>query len=156
MKIRKTKKGNSIRRIVAFLLCMTMVLGLGMQDVMEQVYAEEASVAMQQDVQGAENNENGEQDAGPETPEETPSPTEEKDNVPDNTVPGNTPVAENESGSEVPSDSSVPGQSADGQGSGHKAALVQHSRNHCAAAFLHGVRVMYLKFKALRLLFFSK
>lgn len=41
MKTRKTKKRNIIRRAVAFLLCMTMVLGLGMQDVMEQVYAEE-------------------------------------------------------------------------------------------------------------------
>ena len=48
MKTRKTKKGNSIRRIVAFLLCMTMVLGLGMQDVMEQVYAEEASAVSEQ------------------------------------------------------------------------------------------------------------
>ena len=47
MKIRKTKKGNSIRRIVAFLLCMTMVLGLGMQDVMEQVYAEGTPVTVQ-------------------------------------------------------------------------------------------------------------
>ncbi|WP_087165938.1 Cna B-type domain-containing protein [Lachnoclostridium sp. An131] len=45
MKIRKTKKENRIRRIVAFLLCMTMVLGLGMQDVIEQVYAEEPVVA---------------------------------------------------------------------------------------------------------------
>ena len=45
MKIRKTKKENRIRRIVAFLLCMTMVLGLGMQDVIEQVYAEELVVA---------------------------------------------------------------------------------------------------------------
>lgn len=43
MKTRKTKKRNIIRRAVAFLLCMTMVLGLGMQDVIEQVYAEEAS-----------------------------------------------------------------------------------------------------------------
>ena len=42
MKTRKTKKRNIIRRAVAFLLCMTMVLGLGMQDVIEQVYAEEA------------------------------------------------------------------------------------------------------------------
>ena len=41
MKTRKTKRGNTIRRVIAFLLCMTMVLGLGMQDVMEQVYAEE-------------------------------------------------------------------------------------------------------------------
>ena len=37
-----------------------------------------------------------------------------------------------------------------------KTALVQHARNHRAAAVFHRVRIMYLKFKALRLLFFSK
>ena len=112
MKTRKTKKGNSIRRIVAFLLCMTMVLGLGMQDVMEQVYAEEGPATVQQDVQGTENNENGEQDSASEDPNETPSPTEEGDKAPENT-----PAPESETGSETPSDSSTPGQPADGQGS---------------------------------------
>ena len=48
MKTRKTKKRNIIRRAVAFLLCMTMVLGLGMQDVIEQVYAEGLSAVSEQ------------------------------------------------------------------------------------------------------------
>ncbi|OUQ15926.1 hypothetical protein B5E82_14555 [Lachnoclostridium sp. An138] len=48
MKTRKTKKRNIIRRTVAFLLCMTMVLGLGMQDVIEQVYAEGLSAVSEQ------------------------------------------------------------------------------------------------------------
>ena len=112
MKTRKTKKGNSIRRIVAFLLCMTMVLGLGMQDVMEQVYAEEGPAAVQQDVQGTENKENGEQDSASEDPNETPSPTEEGDKASENT-----PAPESETGSETPSDSETPGQPAGGQGS---------------------------------------
>ena len=112
MKTRKTKKGNSIRRIVAFLLCMTMVLGLGMQDVMEQVYAEEGPAAVQQDVQDTENNENGEQDSASEDPNETPSPTEEGDKAPENT-----PAPESETVSETPSDSETPGQPAGDQGS---------------------------------------
>ena len=112
MKTRKTKKGNSIRRIVAFLLCMTMVLGLGMQDVMEQVYAEEGPAAVQQDVQDTENNENGEQDSASEDPNETPSPTEEGDKASENT-----PAPESETVSETPSDSETPGQPAGDQGS---------------------------------------
>src|SRR5699024_2782460 len=112
MKTRKTKKGNSIRRIVAFLLCMTMVLGLGMQDVMEQVYAEEGPAAVQQDVQDTENNGNGEQDSASEDPNETPSPTEEGDKASENT-----PAPESETVSETPSDSETPGQPAGDQGS---------------------------------------
>lgn len=112
MKTRKTKKGNSIRRIVAFLLCMTMVLGLGMQDVMEQVYAEEGPATVQQNVQDTEDKGNGEQDSASEDPNETPSPTEEGDKAPENT-----PAPESETVSETPSDSETPGQPADGQGS---------------------------------------
>ena len=82
MKIRKTKKGNSIRRIVAFLLCMTMVLGLGMQDVMEQVYAEETPVTVQEGTaQDTEKITEGEQTGDePAAPEETAPPTEETEN----------------------------------------------------------------------------
>lgn len=82
MKIRKTKKGNSIRRIVAFLLCMTMVLGLGMQDVMEQVYAEGTPVTVQEGTaQDTEKITEGEQTGDePAAPEETTPPTEETEN----------------------------------------------------------------------------
>ena len=82
MKIRKTKKGNSIRRIVAFLLCMTMVLGLGMQDVMEQVYAEGTPVTVQEGTaQDTEKITEGEQTGDePAAPEETAPPTEETEN----------------------------------------------------------------------------
>lgn len=93
MKTRKTKKRNIIRRAVAFLLCMTMVLGLGMQDVIEQVYAEEASavsreqsadVPATQEVESTETTTpEGETDptaseeTGPATPEEEPTAPEE-------------------------------------------------------------------------------
>ena len=93
MKTRKTKKRNIIRRTVAFLLCMTMVLGLGMQDVIEQVYAEEASavsreqsadVPATQEVESTETTTpEGETDptaseeTGPATPEEEPTASEE-------------------------------------------------------------------------------
>lgn len=93
MKTRKTKKRNIIRRAVAFLLCMTMVLGLGMQDVIEQVYAEEASavsreqsadVPATQEVESTETTTlEGETDptaseeTGPATPEEEPTASEE-------------------------------------------------------------------------------
>ncbi len=82
MKTRKTKKGNSIRRIVAFLLCMTMVLGLGMQDVMEQVYAEGTPVTVQEGTaQDTEKITEGEQTGDePAAPEETAPPTEETEN----------------------------------------------------------------------------
>lgn len=93
MKTRKTKKRNIIRRAVAFLLCMTMVLGLGMQDVIEQVYAEEVSavsreqsadVPATQEVESTETTTpEGETDltaseeTGPATPEEEPTAPEE-------------------------------------------------------------------------------
>lgn len=93
MKTRKTKKRNIIRRAVAFLLCMTMVLGLGMQDVIEQVYAEEASavsreqsadVPATQEVESTETTTpEGETDptaseeTGPASPEEEPTASEE-------------------------------------------------------------------------------
>lgn len=93
MKTRKTKKRNIIRRTVAFLLCMTMVLGLGMQDVIEQVYAEGVSAVSQgqsadvpatQEVESTETTTpEGETDptaseeTGPATPEEEPTASEE-------------------------------------------------------------------------------
>ena len=78
MKTRKTKKRNIIRRAVAFLLCMTMVLGLGMQDVIEQVYAEGLSVVTQgADTPSTQN----EETAGPAETE-----TPEGDTVPEGTT----------------------------------------------------------------------
>lgn len=74
MKTRKTKKRNIIRRAVAFLLCMTMVLGLGMQDVIEQVYAEEAIPVIEQE---AATEEAGEPAAENEVSEESADPAEE-------------------------------------------------------------------------------
>lgn len=74
MKTRKTKKRNIIRRAVAFLLCMTMVLGLGMQDVIEQVYAEEAIPVIEQE---AATEEAGEPAAEEAAPEESADPAEE-------------------------------------------------------------------------------
>ena len=73
MKTRKTKRGNMKRRIIAFLLCMTMVLGLGMQDVMEQVYAEDAAVQTLEEQTPDET----ETPAGEENPEEETEPAEE-------------------------------------------------------------------------------
>ena len=113
MKTRKTKKRNIIRRAVAFLLCMTMVLGLGMQDVIEQVYAEEASavspeqsadVPATQEVESTETTTpEGETDptaseeTGPATPEEEPTAPEEDKKPAEPTNPteteGNTEVA---------------------------------------------------------------
>ena len=72
MKTRKTKKRNIIRRTVAFLLCMTMVLGLGMQDVIEQVYAEGVSAVSQE--QSALETQNVESTEAV-TPEEETDPT---------------------------------------------------------------------------------
>lgn len=74
MKTRKTKKRNIIRRAVAFLLCMTMVLGLGMQDVIEQVYAEEAIPVIEQE---AATEAAGEPAAEEAAPEESADPAEE-------------------------------------------------------------------------------
>lgn len=79
MKTRKTKKRNIIRRTVAFLLCMTMVLGLGMQDVIEQVYAEGLSAVSQG--QSAPETQNVESTA-PTTPEEETDPTASGEIVP--------------------------------------------------------------------------
>ena len=79
MKTRKTKKRNIIRRAVAFLLCMTMVLGLGMQDVIEQVYAEGLSAVSQE--QSAPETQNVESTA-PTTPEEETDPTASGEIVP--------------------------------------------------------------------------
>ena len=79
MKTRKTKKRNIIRRAVAFLLCMTMVLGLGMQDVIEQVYAEGLSAVSQG--QSAPETQNVESTA-PTTPEEETDPTASGEIVP--------------------------------------------------------------------------
>ena len=113
MKTRKTKKRDIIRRAVAFLLCMTMVLGLGMQDVIEQVYAEEASavsreqsadVPATQEVESTETTTpEGETDptaseeTGPATPEEEPTAPEEDKKLAEPTNPtepeGNTEVA---------------------------------------------------------------
>ena len=75
MKTRKTKRGNMKRRIIAFLLCMTMVLGLGMQDVMEQVYAEAAAVQTLEEQTPDET----ETPAGEENPEEETEPAEESE-----------------------------------------------------------------------------
>ena len=71
MKTRKTKKRNIIRRTVAFLLCMTMVLGLGMQDVIEQVYAEEAIPVIEQEAATEEAGELTTEGAAPEENAET-------------------------------------------------------------------------------------
>ena len=79
MKTRKTKKRNIIRRAVAFLLCMTMVLGLGMQDVIEQVYAEGVSAVSQE--QSALETQNVESTEAV-TPEEEIDPTDSGEIVP--------------------------------------------------------------------------
>lgn len=73
MKTRKTKKRNIIRRAVAFLLCMTMVLGLGMQDVIEQVYAEGLSAVSEQSADVPETQDVG--TAEPTAPEGENDPT---------------------------------------------------------------------------------
>lgn len=79
MKTRKTKKRNIIRRAVAFLLCMTMVLGLGMQDVIEQVYAEEASAVSEQSADVPETQEAGTEEVA--APEEETDPTASENTI---------------------------------------------------------------------------
>lgn len=105
MKTRKTKRGNRKRRIIAFLLCMTMVLGLGMQDVMEQVYAEDAPVQTLEESAPEGNTEPKETEAPEggtepeegsetqETPEETeiPNETETPETTEENGTEGETP-----------------------------------------------------------------
>ncbi len=49
MKSSKTKGKKRIRRVTAFLLCMAMVLGLGAQEVIGQVRAEDASAVIQKE-----------------------------------------------------------------------------------------------------------
>lgn len=134
MKTRKTKKRNIIRRAVAFLLCMTMVLGLGMQDVIEQVYAEEASavsreqsadVPATQEVESTETTTpEGETDptaseeTGPATPEEEPTAPEEDKKPAEPTNPteteGNTEVAAPPTETTKPSTPEEPTTPADG------------------------------------------
>lgn len=134
MKTRKTKKRNIIRRAVAFLLCMTMVLGLGMQDVIEQVYAEEASavsreqsadVPATQEVESTETTTpEGETDptaseeTGPATPEEEPTAPEEDKKPAEPTNPteteGNTEVTTPPTETTDPSAPEEPTTPADG------------------------------------------
>lgn len=134
MKTRKTKKRNIIRRAVAFLLCMTMVLGLGMQDVIEQVYAEEASavsreqsadVPATQEVESTETTTpEGETDptaseeTGPATPEEKPTASEEDKKPAEPTNPteteGNTEVTTPPTETTDPSAPEEPTTPADG------------------------------------------
>lgn len=106
MKTRKTKKRNIIRRTVAFLLCMTMVLGLGMQDVIEQVYAEEA-MAQTLETQAADTEVAAEESTAP----------AEEETAPEETVdPAETPAEENltEETTETPSETpSVPSEPAE-------------------------------------------
>ena len=98
MKTRKTKKRNIIRRTVAFLLCMTMVLGLGMQDVIEQVYAEEAIPVIEQEAATEEAGELTTEGAAPEenaeTAEEPDESVEEAEEQSANSNPSQTADAE--------------------------------------------------------------
>lgn len=107
MKTRKTKKRNIIRRTVAFLLCMTMVLGLGMQDVIEQVYAEEAIPVIEQEAATEEAGELTTEGAGPEenaeTAEEPDESVEEAEEQPANSNPSQTADAEENTETDVPS-----------------------------------------------------
>ncbi len=107
MKTRKTKKRNIIRRAVAFLLCMTMVLGLGMQDVIEQVYAEEAIPVIEQEAATEEAGELTTEGAGPEenaeTAEEPDESVEEAEEQSANSNPSQTADAEENTETDVPS-----------------------------------------------------
>lgn len=107
MKTRKTKKRNIIRRTVAFLLCMTMVLGLGMQDVIEQVYAEEAIPVIEQEAATEEAGELTTEGAGPEenaeTAEEPDESVEEAEEQPANSTPSQPADAEENTKTDVPS-----------------------------------------------------
>lgn len=107
MKTRKTKKRNIIRRAVAFLLCMTMVLGLGMQDVIEQVYAEEATPVIEQEAATEEAGELTTEGAGPEenaeTAEEPDESVEEAEEQPANSTPSQPADAEENTKTDVPS-----------------------------------------------------
>ncbi len=107
MKTRKTKKRNIIRRTVAFLLCMTMVLGLGMQDVIEQVYAEEAIPVIEQEAATEEAGELTTEGAGPEenaeTAEEPDESVEEAEEQSANSNPSQTADAEENTETDVPS-----------------------------------------------------
>lgn len=107
MKTRKTKKRNIIRRTVAFLLCMTMVLGLGMQDVIEQVYAEEATPVIEQEAATEEAGELTTEGAGPEenaeTAEEPDESVEEAEEQSANSNPSQTADAEENTKTDVPS-----------------------------------------------------
>ncbi len=107
MKTRKTKKRNIIRRTVAFLLCMTMVLGLGMQDVIEQVYAEEAIPVIEQEAATEAAGEPAAEEAAPEesaeTAEEPDESVEEAEEQPANSNPFQPAYAEENTKTDVPS-----------------------------------------------------
>lgn len=107
MKTRKTKKRNIIRRAVAFLLCMTMVLGLGMQDVIEQVYAEEATPVIEQEAATEEAGELTTEGAAPEenaeTAEEPDESVGEAEEQPANSTPSQPADAEENTKTDVPS-----------------------------------------------------
>ena len=107
MKTRKTKKRNIIRRTVAFLLCMTMVLGLGMQDVIEQVYAEEAIPVIEQEAATEEAGELTTEGAAPEenaeTAEEPDESVEEAEEQSANSTPSQPADAEENTKTDVPS-----------------------------------------------------
>ena len=107
MKTRKTKKRNIIRRAVAFLLCMTMVLGLGMQDVIEQVYAEEAIPVIEQEAATEEAGELTTEGAAPEenaeTAEEPDESVGEAEEQPANSTPSQPADAEENTKTDVPS-----------------------------------------------------
>ena len=107
MKTRKTKKRNIIRRAVAFLLCMTMVLGLGMQDVIEQVYAEEAIPVIEQEAATEEAGELTTEGAAPEenaeTAEEPDESVEEAEEQSANSTPSQPADAEENTKTDVPS-----------------------------------------------------
>lgn len=107
MKTRKTKKRNIIRRTVAFLLCMTMVLGLGMQDVIEQVYAEEAIPVIEQEAATEAAGELTTEGAAPEenaeTAEEPDESVGEAEEQPANSTPSQPADAEENTKTDVPS-----------------------------------------------------
>ena len=115
MKTRKTKKRNIIRRAVAFLLCMTMVLGLGMQDVIDQVYAEETATQTLE-TQVADTEAAAEESAVPTGEETTPEETAD---------PEETPAEENETEetTETPSGPAVDADADTGTEEGKKEQL---------------------------------
>lgn len=115
MKTRKTKKRNIIRRAVAFLLCMTMVLGLGMQDVIDQVYAEETATQTLE-TQAADTEAAAEESAVPTGEEPTPEETAD---------PEETPAEENETEktTETPSGPAVDADADTGTEEGKKEQL---------------------------------